>query len=149
MGESKQNLAVSDIRRIKSRETFLYFLDLEVKRARRYQDFFSIILLKLIKSSRRMQEVATETHYQTLTKVLAEEIRETDVLGVMQEDKIAILLPYANEESAELAQSRFHNFLKPYDFKSKGCEIEFKRFCFPLDGVNTADILKKVINIPS
>jgi hypothetical protein len=36
-----------ELSRILNQEIFLYLLDLEVKRARRYQDFFCILVLNL------------------------------------------------------------------------------------------------------
>ena len=134
-----------ETRRIKNREAFLYFLDLEVKRARRYQEFLSIIVLRLLQSAQVPEDkfIPMEECDKTLKDVLAKEVRETDILGTLEKDKIAILLPYADAESSGLAQSRIKHFLKPYDFKGKGCEVEFRRLCFPVDGINTMDLIDK------
>ena len=39
--------AEGKLNRILNRDRFYYFLDLEVKRSRRYQNFFCILILKL------------------------------------------------------------------------------------------------------
>ena len=147
MDKLQHNQAALD--RIKDRDTFVYFLDMELKRVRRYQDFFSIILLRLVKSAHRLQDVAMETVYDKVKEILAQEARETDILGDMEEGKIAILLPYADAKLAELAQQRFNDLLEPCDFIIKGLEINFKRFCFPSHARITGDILQEVLDIPS
>ena len=149
MRDSQYNSAVLDRARIKNKETFVYFLDMEVKRARRYKDFFSIILLRLMNPARHLQGATMEAACNRLKKVLAQEARETDILGTMDEDQIVILLPYADAESAEFAQRRFNDLLASYVFVTKGPEINFKRVCFPSDGTTRVDILKKMLDIPS
>ena len=84
-----------------------------------------------------------------LKEVLAQETRETDILRTMEEDKMAILLPYADAKSAQLAQHRFNDLIEPYVFVVKGSEINFKRFCFRSDGTTTVNILNKMLDIPS
>jgi len=149
MRESQLTPAMLGRARIKDKETFVYFLDMEVKRARRYKDFFSMILLRLMKPASHLQDVVTETACNKLKEVLAQETRETDILGITEEGEIAILLPYADEKSAELAQHRFNDLLESYVFVIGGPEINFKRVCFPSDGTTTVDILKKALYIPS
>jgi hypothetical protein len=140
---SQQSEKALETKRVKSRETFLYFLDQEVMRARRYREFFSIILLKLLGSDHFPSDVATESCCKTLTDVLVSETRETDILGTLEKNKIAVLLPYADQESSGLAQSRFKLFLRPYDFKRRGWEVELRRLCFPSDGTDTRDLVEK------
>jgi len=149
MGESQYDPAVLDRARIKNKDSFVYFLVMEVRRARRYKEFFSIILLRLMKPAHGLQDVAMKTARNKLKEVLAQETRETDILGTMEEDEIAILLPYTDAKSAELAQHRFNDLLEPYVFVVKGSEINFKRFCFPSDGTTPVDILNKMLDIPS
>ena len=149
MRDSQYNSTVLDRARIKNKNTFVYFLDMEVNRARRYRDFFSIILLRLMKPACHPQDATMEAACNKLKEVLAQEARETDILGTMGEDEIAILLPYANAESAELAQHRFNDLLASYVIVNEGPEINFKRVCFPSDGTTGVDILKKMLDIPS
>jgi hypothetical protein len=58
--------------RILTKDMFLYFLDLEVKRARRYQNFICVLLMELVPFSEKDDEQNFETCRQTLTKILKE-----------------------------------------------------------------------------
>jgi len=143
MIHSEHNQEGLGIRRVNTKETFIYLLDLEIKRSRRYQEFLCIIEVKLIRSVRVPQGVAIEQCFKKLKDALAKETRATDVVGVLEENTIGILLPYADPESSALAESRFKGFLQPYDFEGRGCEVQMKRLCYPSDGTNTMDLIEK------
>ena len=78
-----------------------------------YEDFFSIILLRLMNPAYHLDGTVMETACNTLNEVLAQEARETDILGTMDEDAITILHPYADARSTELVQRRFNDLLRP------------------------------------
>jgi len=132
-------------KRIVSKDLFLYFLDLEVKRARRYQNFYSILLLKLIRLSHQDDENGIQSGLQILADLLMGEIRESDILGSVGKNKLAILLPYADFSSGEHAKSRLEGNLKCCDFKSMGCEVTINQVCFPINGTNAIDLIKKAM----
>src|SRR5512137_1800935 len=74
--------------RILNREIFLYLLDLEVKRARRYQNFFSVLILKLVQLSSKDNGSRLQNCYNQLSHLLREEFRESDILGSLGENKL-------------------------------------------------------------
>jgi len=131
--------------RILNREIFLYFLDLEVKRARRYQNFFSVLILKLVQLSDKNNSSGLHTCYKQLSHLLSEELRESDVLGSLGENKLVALLPYADVSAGGQAKSHFESSLKYYDFKCEGYEVRIDQVCFPMDGTDTIDLVKRVI----
>ncbi len=133
--------------RILNRDLFLYFLDHEVKRALRYQNFLSVLLLRLVPCSKGIEGKGFENCCQTLGSVLKEEMRETDVLGFLAEDKWAALLPYADMNAVDQAKVRFENALKYYDFKNRGFQVKVQQFCFPRNGTNTPDLIKKALEM--
>jgi GGDEF domain-containing protein len=134
-----------ELSRILNREIFLYFLDLEVKRARRYQNFFSILILKLVQLSNHDNSSGLHTSYKQLSRLVREELRESDILGSLGEDKLAALLPYADVSAGEQAKSHFEASLKYFDFEQAGYEVRIDQVCFPLHGTDTADLIKKVL----
>jgi len=130
---------------ILNKNLFLFLLNHEVKRAFRYQNFLSILLLKLIPCSAIDNEEGFRGCYQTLQNVLVEEVRETDLLGSVGENKLAVLLPYADVMAGGYAKSRFETNLKHYDFRKKGYEVMVRQFCFPRNGTDTLDLVKEAM----
>lgn len=132
------------LKRILNKNLFFYLLDLEVKRARRYQNFYCILLLKLIRLSNHDDVRGIQSCFQIVANLVIEEIRESDTLGSLGENNLAILLPYADIFAGEHAKSRLEDSLKYYDFKSMGCEVMINQVCFPTNGTNSIDLIKKV-----
>jgi len=132
-------------RPILNKDFFLFLLDLEVKRGRRYQNFLSILILDLIALSKEDPGMDLETSYQMLTSLLKDELRETDIFGALGEKRLIVLLPYADLAAGSLAKSRFENILGHYDFKSKGYKVQVHQVSFPMNGTDTADLVKQLV----
>jgi GGDEF domain-containing protein len=131
--------------RILNREIFLYLLDHEVKRARRYQDFFCVLILKLSRLPSHDNGKEQQACYQTLANLLVEELRDSDILGSLGEKGLAALLPFADSSAGGIAKSRFEGSLKYCDFQSEGYEVTVEQVCFPVDGTDTSGLIKKVV----
>ena len=137
--------AEGKLNRILNRDRFYYFLDLEVKRSRRYQNFFCILILKLNHLATHDNGKGLNTCYEKLTQLLKEELRESDILGALEENKLAALLPYADISAGDIARSRFEGSVKYFDFKNEGYDVLVDQICFPLDGTDNADLINKVM----
>ena len=134
-----------EVDRFLDREIFLFFLDLEVKRSRRYQNFFCILVLRLKELPDRNNGKGLRACYQRLTTLLAEEMRDSDILGTLGEKSLAVLLPYADISAALYTRSRFENNLQYCNFPREGYQVMVEQICFPRDGTDTADLIRKVI----
>ncbi len=133
-------------RRILNREMFLYLLDLEVKRAIRYQNFFCILRLKLFRHPDHENGKGQQACYQTLKRLLIEELREIDILGSLGDDQLAILIPYADSSAGGSARSRLEGSLIFYEFKkNEGYEVMIDQISFPMDGTSTPDLVGKLL----
>jgi PleD family two-component response regulator len=132
-------------RRIPNREMFLYLLDLEIKRAIRYQNFFCILKLKLSQLPENRNGKGPQVCYQTLRHLLIEEMRESDILGSLGDDQLAILIPYADPSAGSSAKSRLEGSLKYFEFKKEGYEVMVDQISFPLDGTDTPDLVGKLL----
>ena len=130
--------------RILKKDLFLYLLDLEVKRARRYQNFLCLLLLKFQRCSDH-NGCDSQTCFKTLSDLLKVEMRESDILGSLGGNKLVVLLPYADRSAGSNAKSRFEGTLKYYDFKSKGYKVMINQICFPINGTDTMDLIKKAL----
>jgi hypothetical protein len=130
--------------RILDRDLFLYLLDLEVKRARRYQNFFCILSLKVSRAPGSRNGKSLQHCFETLTHWLERELRESDILGSLGNQELAALLPYADISAGGNARSRFEGNLKDFNFKNDGFQLTINQVCFPSDGTDTADLVRKI-----
>lgn len=133
------------IGRIMNRDLFLYLLDLEIKRARRYQNFICLLFLRINPISNDGNSWSLDTCRETLGDLLSVEMRESDILASLDEDCLVVLLPYADIYMGERAKERFMETLKYFDFKRVGYEIAIDQFCFPANGADTEDLLNKLL----
>ena len=133
--------------RVLPREVFLHFLDLEVKRSRRYQNFFSVLILKLDELPDHGNGTAIQACRGRLTRLVAEEMRDSDIVGVLGEKELAVILPYADLMAGGNTRSRFESSLQLCDFSREGFRVVIDQVCFPRDGTGTSDLVRKVAEI--
>jgi GGDEF domain-containing protein len=131
--------------RVLNRDLFLFLLDLEVKRARRYQNFICLVLLKIKQYVKMDNSLDFPTCHEILSDLLSVEIRESDILGSLDGDKLIVLLPYADVKAGNHAKSRFQETLRYYNFRNKGFEVVVDQICFPVDGTSTMDLIRKTL----
>ena len=131
------------IDRVLPQETFLHFLDLEVKRSRRYQNFFSILVLRLDELPNHDNGDGLQACFRRLSHLLAGEIRDSDILGALGERRLAVLLPYADLMAGGHTRSRFENSLQFFDSNREGYRVVIEQVCFPRDGTDASDLLRK------
>jgi len=143
--DANQDGAQTEFGRILRKDLFLYFLDLEVKLARRYQNFLCLLLLNLKQLHKMDNERYFQTCQQTLGNLLGREMRETDMLGFLGKNKLAVLLPYADASAGDHAKSRVESTLKYYDFEGKGYEVTIDKICYPMHGTDTMELIKKAL----
>ncbi len=134
-----------DIDRINSRESFLYLLDKEVKRARRHNYLFCILKLTLSHLSSRENEKGLQACFQRLIHFAEKELRESDIPGFLGEYQLAMILPYTDPITASHAKSRLMECLEYYDFKKEGYEVKIGQICFPADGANTTALIDQLM----
>jgi len=81
---------------------FLPLLDKELARAERYNQYVSILLLKLEGVPRSEQDF----WLARLTQVLADKVRKSDCFGVFEEGTLGVILICASAENARIALER-------------------------------------------
>jgi hypothetical protein len=80
-----------------------------------------------------------------MAQLLGEEMRDSDILGALEENRLAILLPYADLLAGGDTRSRFENSLRYYDFSRDGYHVQIVQLCFPRDGTDTPDLVEKMM----
>ncbi len=132
------------VRQILSRELFLHLIDYEIKRARRFQNFFCVLKLRLSRAPGQVTGERSKTCHKKLSQLLMEELRESDLVGSLEDDQWVAFLPYASPREGAQAKSRVVDHLKYLDFKSEGYELMIDQVCFPADGTAAIDVISKV-----
>ena len=135
-----------ELGRILNRELFLYLLDLEVKRARRYQEFFCVLVMNLCCLTNQDNGHNQQSCFEILSNLVSDEFRDSDILGNLSEERIAAILPYADGSAAAVARARFEGSLKYCDFEKAGYAVKIDQICFPADGTDVNDLIKRVVN---
>ena len=127
--------------RVFHKDAFLHLFDMEVKRAQRYQHFLYILLFSIDPVSEEFRN-SFRVQYERLSTVVSEEMRETDLFGVLEENQLAIVLPYADETSGNQAKTRIERTIKYCDFETRGYQVTINKFSFPVNATSVPDILK-------
>lgn len=136
-----------ELGRILNRELFLYLLDLEVKRARRYQEFFCVLVMNLCCLTKQDNGHNQQICLELLSNLVREEFRDSDILGNLSDERVAAILPYADGSAASIARARFEGSLKYCDFEKVGYEVKIEQICFPADGTDVNDLIRRVVNV--
>jgi diguanylate cyclase (GGDEF)-like protein len=121
-------------------EVFRHLLSREVRRAIRYQEPFTICLLKLEGAA---QPGPDSPKAKELAKIVASHLRpvlrETDIMGRTGKE-FAIVMLHAGEEELQTVVTRIRTYIEDFAFPSAlvgpsgKVTISIGAACFPLDG---------------
>ena len=124
--------------------TFRHLLTREASRATRYQDFFSVCLLKAdIEGSDAAADVE-----RTVTRKIAQFLRSTDMIGRV-DDRIAILLLHTEGADAVRVAERLRAHIEQVAFPSAGANaaghvtLSVGGVSFPRDGYSDSVLLSR------
>jgi GGDEF domain-containing protein len=129
------------------RQSFLFLLNLEIKRAQRYQNFLSLLSLTFGHLDPSVGEYASIS-MKTLANLVKYELRETDIVGLGAGNVLLIMLPYADMAGAHAVRERLKRILYEYGFGRKGFTVEINEVCFPTHANNFDDLLRMASWIP-
>jgi len=103
-----------------NRKTTLYFVEKEISRAVRYSTPFSAMLLSILKvTPEKPVPKGSITHGDVMNAVLAElaeTVRDTDTVGLLDKKKILTLLPMTKKTDSKMAMSRIMKILHAKSF---------------------------------
>lgn len=120
---------------------FVWRVEQELKRAERYSSFVSLVTFECIPVSHSWDEGLKEK----VTEVLASSVRETDIVGVSDACRMALLLVETPRRGAERAAERVAAQLIDICLKEKGkSKLEIKILSFPEDPQGRENFLAAV-----
>jgi len=136
-----------------NRSNMLFFLKKEVSRAWRYKVPFSTITLSLVniipQKPVSSEKIKLQEIWFSVMERLIKIMRDTDLLGFLEENKIILLLPMTDEKGSNLALQRFLRILHSESFVVKNIPLELKFVAlttsFHQDNMPTIQIFLKEI----
>ena len=120
-------------------EPFRFILEKECKRAERYAHFFSILTVKLESSDLEDRLLpATASLIQGL-------IRNCDIMGSLQDKKLAVLIHYADAQNIDEIAARIRDRVQahplPFQQNPENQSIKIGGACFPTHASTAQDLL--------
>ncbi|MDX2440986.1 MAG: hypothetical protein QNK40_10600 [Desulfobacterales bacterium] len=103
-----------------NRNNILFFIDKEISRAVRYSTPFSVMLLSILKVTPKKPvpkgSILQSDVMNAVLAELAEAVRETDMVGLLNKKKILALLPMTKKTDSKMAMSRIMKTLQAEPF---------------------------------
>ena len=90
---------------------FINRVDIELKRAQRYQIFVSLLVYDLSSLTIKQSENGNSLQ-STILDAISQAVRAIDNVSLLASNKIALLLPETNRQGAEIASQRISTVLK-------------------------------------
>ena len=136
------------------RDFFEYLLNLEVQKAVRYLYFFSLLVIQPKGNNKDQAPGQDESIAKTISQLIRNEIRGTDVVGRIGEDRFFVILHQADFQHARGIGERIRLRIGNYSFVFKDQEsrktASMGGACFPthandMDGLvaRTEEMLNK------
>ena len=117
------------------RDFFEYLLDLEVHKAVRYLYFFSLLVVQPNPNGSDKDLGQDGDLAKVVAQLIRDEIRGTDVVGRIGEDKFFVILHQADYQQARNVGERIRTRIKNYSFMFQDQEIRktvsIGGACFP------------------
>jgi len=128
-------------------DAFRHMLTREAFRATRYQDFFSVCLVKADAAGTTVATSEADVH-RTLTRKIAQFLRSTDMIGRV-DDGIAILLLHTEGADAVRVAERIRTHIEQVAFPAAGAKgsghvtLSVGGVSFPRDGYSDSVLLSR------
>ncbi len=123
-------------------QSFLFLLNLEIKRARRYQNCMSLLSHTFGHLDPSVGEKASIS-LKTIASLLKSELRDTDIVGQGGGNRLLFMLPHADMARAHNVRQRLEKILHYYGFGKNSFTIEIDEVCFPTHATNVDELLRR------
>lgn len=124
-------------------EVFVHFLETELVRARRY-NFFVSLLLAEIQPLGNGQEAGAAEALATLAERLNASLRRTDLLGQFGDNRLAVMAPHSDLQTAKRILARLESDSFVFRLKSDGSYLLRTSYAvYPRDASSLAALLQE------
>ena len=126
--------------RLLTAHAFDFVLDSELKRAVRSQSFLTLVVVEARREWDGLTMDADDGTVSEVARIVGHEVRDTDLLGSMQNGRMLLVLLDADDESSRRIIDRLVQRIDHYDFTAP-LHISLGAACYPTHAVD-ADSLK-------
>lgn len=137
-------LPISSWRIVYEPDDFYQFLNLELFRARRHKYPLSLILIKI-----ELKDISLERKkgiFSEFLRVIRKNTRQEDIIGVLEEDKIGVILPYTKSRSAfsfsERIKKSFYQY-PLYKEEKQNLYINIGFATYPINALQKEDLIQQ------
>ncbi len=126
-------------------QAFNHLVDKEIKKAERYQYFLSMLTIQLDKMNHVDDSTKQDTMMGSVAGLLKEEIRATDIIGRLDQERFGIALLHADSDDTVKVGERIRQLIENYMFNqaSQGnLTISVGAACFPTHVGDTDSLLQ-------
>lgn len=112
---------------------FNFFLDWEIRRSFRYQNFASLLMLEPYNKPRNIETLAE------LVSLIKRNVRETDIIGRLNDFRFGIILLAADLDGTYIMSSRIMEHINNYAFSKEPqhrLKISIGGACFPTNSLD-------------
>jgi len=96
--------------RVFNRQSFLFLLDLEIKKAQRYQNYLSLLSLTFDHLNPSLGKNPSIS-LKTLANPLMDDLRETEVIGQSGANRLLVMLPYVDMTGTHKVREKLEQIL--------------------------------------
>lgn len=134
--------------RVLTSRAFELALDAEIKRAVRSQNFLTLVVLQTRREWDGITVTADEGIVEDVARIVGNEIRDTDPLGVVGNGGLALVLLDADFESSRKVTDRLIQRIVSYDFRTP-LHISMGAACYPTHAVDSQSLRTRALTHPA
>ena len=134
--------------RVLARRAFELVLDAEIKRAIRSQTFLTLVMLQARREWDGITITADEGIVEDVARIVGNEIRDTDPLGLAGSGGLSLVLLDADFESSRKVVDRVIQRIVSYEFLTP-LHISMGVACYPTHAVDSQSLRTRALTQPA
>lgn len=133
--------------RLLTPHAFAFVLDSELKRAVRSQNFLTLVVLETRREWDGLTVDADEGTVSEVARIVGHEVRDTDLIGAVEEGKMSLVLLDADYDSSKKVIDRLVQRIDSYDFPAP-LRISMGAACYPTHAVDAGALKQRALSRP-
>ena len=126
---------------------FQFVLDGELKRAVRSQNYLTLVTVEASREWEGMTVTADKGTLQEMASIISSQVRETDLLGHIDQGTLALVLLDAGFEHSQVVINRLVSLIEHYEFPN-ALRIAVGAACYPTHAVDVDSLKHQAISRP-
>jgi hypothetical protein len=133
--------------RLLSPWAFEFVLEGELKRAVRSQNFLTLVVLEVRREWEGMAVSPDQESVSHMAQIVRSEVRDTDVIGHLDDGLLSVLLLGADGQSSLVAIERLVQHMDSYLFPTP-LRISLGMACYPTEGEDAGALKQRALTNP-